>query len=77
MTDEIWRRDEIESPCVNVCVIHPRANICAGCFRTVGEIAAWPAMSSEARRALMAELPSREALLQVRSGRRRRADSQK
>ena len=41
MSEEIWRRDEIESPCVKICVIHPRAKICAGCFRTGEEIAAW------------------------------------
>jgi predicted Fe-S protein YdhL (DUF1289 family) len=74
MTDEIWCRDEIDSPCVKICVIHPRADICIGCFRTAVEIAAWPALSPDARRALMAELPKREALLQVRTGRRRRTD---
>lgn len=24
MKDDIWRRDEIESPCVKLCMIHPR-----------------------------------------------------
>ena len=23
--DEIWKRDEVESPCVKLCVIHPEA----------------------------------------------------
>jgi len=71
VTDEIWRRDEIESPCVKLCVIHPRANICAGCFRTPDEIAAWTAMTPASRRAVMAELPGRAALLTARTGRRR------
>lgn len=75
MTEETWRRDEIESPCVKICVIHPRAKICAGCFRSGEEIAAWSRMTPETRRAVMAELPKREALLTERTGRRRRRDT--
>ena len=69
LTDEIWRRDEIESPCKKICVIHPGADICIGCFRTRHEIAGWSRMKSEARRALMDDLPSREPML-TRGGRR-------
>ena len=39
-----------------------------GCLRTRDEIAAWPGMSPEARRAAMADLPSREGRLRVRRG---------
>jgi len=59
MTGEIWRRDEIESPCVKLCVMHPAEGICMGCYRTLTEIGGWSSMSTEARRAVMAELPSR------------------
>ncbi|MEL7465855.1 MAG: DUF1289 domain-containing protein [Pseudomonadota bacterium] len=69
LTDEIWRRDEIESPCVKICVIHPGEDICVGCFRTRHEIAGWSRMSPEARRAVMAELPARQPQLTKR-GRR-------
>ena len=61
MTDEVWRRDEIESPCVKVCVVDPSTGLCLGCHRTVEEIAGWSAMTREARRAVMAELPGRAA----------------
>lgn len=66
--DKIWKRDEVESPCVNVCVIHPHARICTGCHRTLDEIARWTAMRPEERRAIMADLPSRAPLLQQRRG---------
>ncbi len=69
MTDEIWKRDEVESPCVKVCVIHPGARICVGCHRTGEEIASWPRMTPEERRAIMAELPEREKLLSARNAR--------
>ena len=39
MTDGVWKRDEIESPCVKICVLHPEARICLGCLRTADEIA--------------------------------------
>ena len=68
MSDEIWRRDEIESPCIKVCVIHPEARLCTGCLRTIDEITAWSRLSPEARREIMAALPSRAGLLARRRG---------
>lgn len=67
-TDGIWRRDEIESPCVKLCALHPEEQICVGCHRTRDEIAAWSQMTPEARRGIMAELPSRAARLKKRRG---------
>lgn len=73
MTDEVWRRDEPDSPCVKVCVVHPRARICIGCHRTIEEIAAWGRMSPEERAAVRAALPERAGLLRgERRGRRGR-----
>ena len=66
--DDIWKREEVESPCVKVCVIHPEARICAGCYRTIEEIGAWSRLSPEARAACMAELPSRAGRLTTRRG---------
>ena len=66
--DEVWHRPEIESPCVKICLIHPEARICIGCNRTADEIAGWSRMTPEARRAVMADLPGRSALLARRRG---------
>lgn len=68
MSDEVWKRSEIESPCTKVCMIHPRAKICTGCYRTGDEIAQWSRLSPETRRALMNELPGRAGLLTQRRG---------
>ncbi|MEM6760278.1 MAG: DUF1289 domain-containing protein [Pseudomonadota bacterium] len=57
--DEVWARDEIDSPCVKICVIHPETKLCTGCARSLREIGYWSRMSAEERRAVMAELPSR------------------
>jgi hypothetical protein len=68
MNDRVWKRDEIESPCVKVCVVHPVERICVGCLRSVEEIAGWGRMSAEERRAVMAELPERAPRLRQRRG---------
>lgn len=67
-TDDIWRRDEVESPCIKLCSMHPTAGICIGCHRTRAEIGGWGAMTSDERRAVMVDLPGRKALLRVRRG---------
>lgn len=68
MTDEIWKRDEIDSPCVKICTIHPAERLCVGCLRTIDEIAGWSRMSPDERRRIMAELPGRAPRLQRRRG---------
>ncbi|SFI74536.1 DUF1289 domain-containing protein [Celeribacter neptunius] len=67
-TDEIWKRDEVESPCSKICQIHPETRLCLGCARSIDEIASWSRMSPEERRAIMAELPSREPAPNKRRG---------
>ncbi len=71
MSDEVWNREEIESPCVKVCVLHPEAGICLGCYRTRAEIAGWSRLTREARRAVMEDLPDRKSLLPGRRGGRK------
>ena len=66
--DETWRRKEVQSPCINICVVHPAERICTGCLRTTDEIAAWNQMSNEARAALIEELPTRADRLKKRRG---------
>ncbi|AZQ67459.1 DUF1289 domain-containing protein [Silicimonas algicola] len=59
----------IETPCVNICVIHAETGLCLGCRRSGDEIAAWSSMSDEWRRNVMEELPSRSAHPGRRGGR--------
>ena len=68
MTYPVWKRDEIESPCVRVCLIHPEARLCVGCYRTADEIARWSRMTPEERRTVMADLPARAPRLTRRRG---------
>ena len=68
MKDEIWKRDEMESPCIKICVVHPEARICTGCLRSIDEITRWSRMTPEERREIMAALPDRGAALKQRRG---------
>ena len=68
MSEDIWKRNELDSPCVNICIIHPRANICTGCFRTIDEISSWSNMSESERKGILKELPNRSSKLTVRRG---------
>ncbi|MEM7056500.1 MAG: DUF1289 domain-containing protein [Pseudomonadota bacterium] len=71
MSDEIWIRDEIESPCKKLCAIHRASGLCVGCYRTGDEIARWSILSPEERRRVMEELPARESLIAKRKGGRK------
>ncbi len=68
MKDDVWKRDEIASPCVKLCVVHPEERICVGCLRTIDEIASWSRLTHEGRAEVMADLPSRAPRLAKRRG---------
>ncbi|MGB1035399.1 MAG: DUF1289 domain-containing protein [Primorskyibacter sp.] len=67
-SDAVWNRNEIESPCVKICVIHPQARLCTGCLRSIDEITAWGRMTPQARRAVIKDLPDRTSLITKRRG---------
>jgi len=68
MMDEVWKRNEIESPCVKLCVIHPEERLCMGCFRSIDEISSWSRLTQAERSTIMADLPARAPRL---AGKRR------
>ncbi len=71
MENEVWKRDEIESPCIKVCVIHPDSGLCIGCYRKREEVAMWSRFSPEVRAELMKELPNRASLVKGKRRKRR------
>ena len=48
-----------DTPCIAVCMIDPRTNLCFGCGRTLPEIARWHRMETAERQAVMAQLGQR------------------
>jgi predicted Fe-S protein YdhL (DUF1289 family) len=51
----------VQSPCIRVCWVDPRTGLCAGCLRTLDEIARWGGMSADERRSLLADIAMRSA----------------
>jgi predicted Fe-S protein YdhL (DUF1289 family) len=49
----------MESPCIHVCVIDAGTGLCAGCGRSLEEIARWPQMTEAERRHVVRGLPAR------------------
>lgn len=68
MSSEVWARNEIESPCVKICVIHPSERLCTGCHRTIEEISAWSRLPQIERDKIINELPQRASKLKKRRG---------
>jgi predicted Fe-S protein YdhL (DUF1289 family) len=50
----------MQTPCVHICAVDPRTGLCAGCGRTLDEIARWVAMTDDERRCIMLALPDRQ-----------------
>ena len=49
----------VSTPCIKICTMDPRAGICAGCGRTLEEIARWGGMAESERLRIMELLPAR------------------
>ena len=49
----------VDSPCINVCTMDPHNGLCAGCIRTLAEIAAWSSLDDGRRLAVLAAVARR------------------
>ena len=49
---ELSEDEPVPSPCISVCRMDAETGLCAGCYRTLDEIAAWGGMDDDTRRAL-------------------------
>ena len=50
---------EIPSPCIGVCRLDPISGLCAGCMRTLDEIALWPTADEAERLAIVQRMRTR------------------
>jgi predicted Fe-S protein YdhL (DUF1289 family) len=49
----------VASPCINVCQMDAATGWCAGCLRSLDEIAVWSRLDDATKRAVCAALPQR------------------
>ena len=61
MTNPPAAREGVPSPCISVCEMLPEG-VCAGCFRTLDEIAVWGLLDDAEKRAVLDALAERRAL---------------
>ena len=50
---------DIPSPCIAVCTMHPTTGLCEGCWRSLDEIAAWSRASDADKHAIWARIVQR------------------
>ena len=51
----------VASPCISVCRMDEATGLCAGCLRTIDEIAAWSVLDDEQRRQVWEAIAARRA----------------
>lgn len=64
----VWQREEVQSPCVKLCVIHPEERLCVGCLRSMDEIAGWSRLTPQERMDILADLQNRAPRMARRRG---------
>jgi predicted Fe-S protein YdhL (DUF1289 family) len=53
----------VPSPCVSLCKMDADRRYCMGCMRTIPEIVAWSKADDDYKRAVWAEIRTREPLI--------------
>jgi len=61
---------QIDTPCIAVCVLDEATGLCTGCGRSLAEIATWGALSASERRRVMATLRERNEARRAVGGRK-------
>ena len=57
------RFDLVKSPCINICTLDNKSNLCIGCLRTSAEIANWVYLSVSEKNEVILEIKSRRSFL--------------
>lgn len=60
MTHAAATHAPVPSPCINVCRMDAATGLCAGCLRTIDEIAAWSTLDDDAKRAVWLRVEQRQ-----------------
>ena len=54
--------DAIPSPCVGLCEMNPKTDLCLGCYRTIGEITDWNCLEDAEKSKILEKLESRRSI---------------
>ncbi len=50
----------VMSPCIGICTIDRKSNLCLGCKRTIPEIGRWQGRAAVERQKILDDLPNRK-----------------
>jgi uncharacterized protein len=53
--------EEVQSPCIGVCVVDESNGFCQGCFRTIQEIQNWWDLDNRQKKLIVDEAQQRES----------------
>mgnify|MGYP006243274299 FL=1 len=53
------KQNKIMSPCVGICQIDEKSQLCIGCFRSANEIAIWPQIDYEKASEIISQISKR------------------
>ena len=56
----------MKTPCIKLCVIDLRDQLCSGCGRTLAEIAGWSSFTDAERASILEALPARRTTAERR-----------
>jgi hypothetical protein len=57
----------VESPCIGVCRLTENEAVCAGCHRTLAEIAAWSRLTEMEKFHVLTEVRERQMMQKVQT----------
>lgn len=57
--------EAVASPCIDVCRMNPRTELCDGCFRTIDEIAGWSSFDDTQKRTVLDLASKRPRVVRV------------
>ena len=55
-----YRPRRVMSPCIGICTIDPKSNLCLGCKRSLPEIGRWQMLEDDERQKILDQLPGRK-----------------
>jgi predicted Fe-S protein YdhL (DUF1289 family) len=65
MSAPVGGPQDVESPCVRICMIDPGHGFCVGCWRTLQEISDWYRYTPAQKLALLPALEDRRATCSI------------
>jgi predicted Fe-S protein YdhL (DUF1289 family) len=58
--------EPVPSPCISICKIDQKSNLCIACYRNIEEITIWSSINDDSKRKIWKEILIRKAVQQYK-----------